>query len=82
VSIIAGKGLVAFREPLAIRPLVYGKRTSKSGKTDYIFASEQTMFHTLGFTDLADVQPGEVIFIDCDRKMHRKTINNKSLAYK
>ena len=39
VGMIVGKGLIAFRDPQGIRPLVYGKRTSKKG-TDYIFASE------------------------------------------
>lgn len=64
VSVILGKGLLAFRDPHGIRPLVWGERINEDQSKDYIFASESTMFYSLGFELKGDVQPGEVIFID------------------
>jgi len=72
VAVIAGKGLVAFRDPRGIKPLVMGRR----GK-EYIFASENVMFSLLNFKYQGDVQPGECVFIDVDQKMHRKIISSK-----
>ncbi|MDA3833496.1 MAG: amidophosphoribosyltransferase, partial [Spirochaetales bacterium] len=50
VSIIKDRGLIAFRDPHGIRPLVMGERVGPSGKKEYIFASEDTMFYMLGFS--------------------------------
>ncbi len=72
VAVIAGKGMVAFRDPRGIKPLVMGRR----GK-EYIFASENVMFSMLNFKYQGDVQPGECIFIDADQKMHQKIITSK-----
>ena len=62
VGMIVGKGLIAFRDPQGIRPLVYGKRTSKKG-SDYIFASENSMFYSLEFEPKGNVLPGELYYI-------------------
>ena len=53
-SLIVGKGLVVFRDPRGIRPLVKGVRVNEmrwpaQGEIDYIFASENTMFYSLGY---------------------------------
>ena len=73
VAVVADKGMVAFRDPKAIRPLIIGRR--KNGKTsEYIFASESVMFNMLDFEYVDDVQPGEVVFIDHNSKMHRKQV--------
>src|SRR5579862_4967259 len=64
VSVVIGKGLVAFRDPHGIRPLVMGERTNHLGQKDYIFASETTMFYALGFTLVSDVAPGEVVYVN------------------
>ena len=63
MAMIAGHGLLAFRDPNGIRPLVVGCRTI-SGKPVYIIASESVAIQTMGFKLLQDVQPGEAIFID------------------
>ncbi|MFZ2979078.1 MAG: amidophosphoribosyltransferase, partial [Candidatus Magasanikiibacteriota bacterium] len=63
-TIIAGKGMVVFRDPHGIRPLVCGLRQNEDGTRDYIFASENTMFYPLGFKHQGNVQPGEVVFIN------------------
>lgn len=77
VSVIIGKGLIAFRDPHGIRPLVIGERLNEEGKKEYIFASETTMFYALGFQPLGDVQPGEVVFVNQAGQLFRKIIEKK-----
>ena len=62
VSVVLGLGLVAFRDPNGIRPLVLGQREHNEG-TEYIIASESAALDILGFTRLRDVQPGEALVI-------------------
>lgn len=63
VSLIVGHGLLGFRDPHGIRPLVIGKRESAQG-AEYMLASESVALDMLGFTRLRDVGPGEAVFID------------------
>jgi amidophosphoribosyltransferase len=60
---ILNEGLVAFRDPNAIRPLVIGTRGSNQG-TEYMIASESVALDVIGYTVLRDVLPGEAIYID------------------
>lgn len=62
VSVVLGLGLVAFRDPHGIRPLVLGRRGEGEG-AEYIVASESVALDILGFTRVRDVQPGEAIVI-------------------
>ena len=78
-GLIVGKGLIAFRDPRGIRPLVRGERVNEKrypsrGGTDYIFASENTMFYSLGYTPTGNVLPGELIYIDNDGKLFSKRL--------
>ncbi|HRF72517.1 MAG TPA: amidophosphoribosyltransferase, partial [Accumulibacter sp.] len=71
VAMIAGYGMLAFRDPFGIRPLVFGSNETPDG-TEYLFASESVALDTLGFKVLRDVAPGEAIFIDFDHRMHQR----------
>jgi amidophosphoribosyltransferase len=77
VSTIIGKGLLAFRDPHGIRPLLMGERTHENGAKDYIFASENTMFYALGFELVGDLQPGEVVFVNRDGAIFRKVLTKE-----
>lgn len=78
VSIILGKGMVVFRDPHGIRPLVWGKRENAENSTDYIFASETTPFYALNFEDQGSVHPGEIIFISMDGLMFRQILTRQN----
>ena len=71
VAMINGYGLLAFRDPNGIRPLVYGKRDSVDG-SEYMIASETIALDALGYKLVGDVEPGEAIFIDLQGDLHRK----------
>src|ERR1700754_4127881 len=63
VSMIVGHGLLGFRDPHGIRPLVIGRRETSHGD-EYMLASESVALDQLGFELMRDVGPGEAVFID------------------
>jgi len=65
VAMITGYGVVGFRDPNGIRPLVYGKRHTDEG-VEHIIASESVAIDVLGFELIDDVKPGEAVFIDLE----------------
>lgn len=80
VSVVIGKGLVAFRDPHGIRPLVWGERVREDGHIDYIFASETTPFYALGFEPKGDLQAGEVAYVNKEGKLFRRVLTNKEFT--
>ncbi|MEO0336820.1 MAG: amidophosphoribosyltransferase, partial [Pseudomonadota bacterium] len=75
-AIISGLGLLAFRDPHGIRPMVYGKRQDE-GETSYLVASETVALDLLGFEFERNIAPGEVLFIDLEGNLHSHLIESK-----
>src|SRR3954469_23099652 len=69
VAMIAGYGVLAFRDPFGIRPAVIGYNETDAG-TEYMVASESVAIDALGFRLLRDIAPGEAVFIDEDGKFY------------
>ena len=72
VAMIIGHGMVAFRDPNGIRPLVMGKRELDGGRTEYMVASESVALDTLGFEFLRDVAPGEAVYITVKGQLYTR----------
>ena len=75
VALICGSGILGFRDPNGIRPLVLGSRETESG-TEYALASESVALDVLGFKMMRDVKPGEAVFITLDGQLHTHTTDN------
>jgi amidophosphoribosyltransferase len=77
VAMIAGYGLLAFRDPCGIRPLVVGMNAIPGG-AEYLVASESVTLDALGFAFLRDVAPGEAVFIDLNRQFSARQCARRS----
>ena len=69
VAMITGHGIVGFRDPNGIRPLIYGSRELETGEKEYIIASESVAITALGFKVERDIAPGEAVFIDAQGQL-------------
>lgn len=63
VAMLIGHGVLGFRDPNGIRPLVLGRRSTRKGD-EYMLASENVALDMMGFEMVRDVAPGEVVLID------------------
>jgi len=68
VAMVSTGGIIAFRDPYGIRPLVFGTRTSGS-VTDYVVASESVAIDCAGFELVRDIAPGEAVYIDTQGRL-------------
>ncbi|MEO6291566.1 MAG: amidophosphoribosyltransferase [Burkholderiaceae bacterium] len=69
VALIAGHGLLAFRDPFGIRPMCYGK-TTKAGADSVMFASESVALEGTGHLFERNLSPGEAVFVDLNGTIH------------
>jgi amidophosphoribosyltransferase len=69
VALIAGYGLLAFRDPYGIRPLCFGETVTPDGR-EVMVASESVAIEGTGHTVIRDVAPGEAVFIDLEGNTH------------
>ena len=73
VVLIVGYGLLAFRDPNGIRPLVIGQRGTGSPESSVMLAAESVALDVLGYQVIGDIDPGEAVFVDLHRNVHRQT---------
>jgi amidophosphoribosyltransferase len=76
IAIIAGKGLLAFRDPFGIRPLTLGRRGADQlpgvNRDEWMVASESLVLESNDYEVVGDIAPGEAVFISADGEMHRR----------
>lgn len=72
IALIAGYGLLAFRDPFGIRPLIIGTRPAENGGYEWVVASESLVLENAGFEVVRDVAPGEAVFVDLEGQLHTK----------
>ncbi|OMH38695.1 amidophosphoribosyltransferase [Motiliproteus sp. MSK22-1] len=80
VGMITGYGIVAFRDPNGIRPVVYGKRETEQG-TEYMVASESVALDISGYSLVRDLDPGEAIYITQDGEVHTRQCAEKTALH-
>jgi len=76
VAVLPDVGLVAFRDPFGIKPIVFGQKTTDEGPWHAV-ASESVVLDVAGYHDIQDIQAGEALFVDAQRRVHRRTLAEK-----
>lgn len=81
VAMIIGHGMVAFRDPNGIRPLVLAKHRLKDGRCEYMVASESVAPDTIGFEVIRDIAPGEAVYITEQGQLHSRICADNPTNY-
>ena len=72
-AMVLKRGVLGFRDPHGIRPLVLGRRTTVLGE-EHMLASETVALDALGFDLVGDVAPGEGVWISRTGEVHRRQV--------
>ena len=72
IALIAGHGLLAFRDPFGIRPLVLGHRLDDNGRDEWVVASESLVVDAGGYELVRELAPGEMVFITTAGELHTR----------
>jgi amidophosphoribosyltransferase len=72
IALIAGHGLLAFRDPFGIRPLCLSTGRGADGAQEVMLASETVAVEGTGHQVARDVAPGEAVFVDLDGRVHAR----------
>ena len=76
VAVVPDVGLVCFRDPHGIKPIIFGQKETSEGKW-FACASESVVLDVNGYERSFDVGPGEVVLVDAERKLHRRRLTEK-----
>ncbi|MCL2515031.1 MAG: amidophosphoribosyltransferase [Microbacteriaceae bacterium] len=72
IAMIAGRGLLGFRDPWGIRPLVLGRRDGADRRDEWVLSSESLVLEASGYEVVREVAPGEAVFITLDGELHTR----------
>ena len=76
VATIADLGMVAFRDPFGIKPIIFGRKENEDGLS-FACASESVVLDVNGYTQTDDIGPGEAIFVDENRQVHQRRLGQE-----
>ena len=77
VAVLPDVGLLAFRDPYGIKPIIFGVKQTSEGVWHAV-ASETVALDVAGYRDLQDLKAGEALFVDTDRRVHRRVLVEKA----
>ncbi|MFZ4893617.1 amidophosphoribosyltransferase [Plantibacter sp. Mn2098] len=72
IALIAGHGLLAFRDPFGIRPLILGRRRAGMVGDDWVVASESLVLEASGYDIVREIAPGEAVFITANGELYSR----------
>ncbi|HED64169.1 MAG TPA: amidophosphoribosyltransferase [Planctomycetes bacterium] len=76
VAVLPDVGLLAFRDPFGIKPIVFGRKETSEG-TWHAVASESVVLDVAGYDDIQDLGAGEAMFIGLDGRIERRHVADK-----
>ena len=80
VIMINGIGIVGFRDPFGIRPLIVGSKENDLIGKDFMIASESTVLDSMGYKTIDDIQAGSAVFISSEGKIETESVSYTHLT--